>query len=213
MNIKHIATLFFLLLFNSPALLQAQGFAVAKDPAVLQTKMAEASKNIKTIQCDFVQEKNMSMLANKAVAKGKFYFKRDDKVRLDYQQPVKNLIVMNAGKMLIQDDKKTSQMDMHRSKMFQQLNNIIVGSINGSLFSGKEFSVAFFETATQVKVQLKPTSKMMKNFLSEIVLILDKKDFTATRIEMNEPSGDNTILSFSGKNINGPVDDTLFNIK
>lgn len=213
MNIKHIVALFLLFLFCVPALLQAQNFAAAKDPALLQNKMAEASKNIKTIQCDFVQEKNMSMLADKAVSKGKFYFKRDDKVRLDYQQPTKNLIVMNAGKMLMQDDKKTSQMDMHRSKMFQQLNNIIVGSIDGSLFSSKEFSVAFFETATQVKVQLKPTSKMMKNFLSNIVLILDKKDFTATRIEMNEPSGDNTILSFSGKNINGQVDDTLFNIK
>jgi len=120
---------------------------------------------------------------------------------------------MNSGKMLMKDDKKTSQMDMHRSKVFQQLNNIIVGSINGSLFNGKDFSVSFSESNNQVRVELKPLSKMLKNFLSTIVLVLDKKDFTAVRIEMNEVSGDNTILSFSSKQINGAVDDALFAVK
>ena len=120
---------------------------------------------------------------------------------------------MNSGKMLMKDDKKTQQMDMHRSKVFQQLNNIIVGSINGSLFSGKDFTVSLSESNSLVRVELKPVSKILKNFLSTIVLVLDKKDFTATRIEMNETCGDNTILSFSSKEINGLVDDALFAVK
>jgi outer membrane lipoprotein-sorting protein len=157
-----------------------------------------------------VQEKAMSMLAEKAVSKGKFYFKREGKVRLEYLQPQKNLVVMNNGKMLLNDGKKTTQMDMHRSKVFQQLNNIIVGSINGDLYSGKEFSVKFFENGTQIKVELKPLSKTLKGFLSTIVVVLDKKDFTAQRIEMNEASGDSTILTFSSKSVNGVVEENLF---
>lgn len=192
---------------------RAQSFTPAANPAAIQAKMTDATRKINTIQCDFVQEKNMSMLAEKAISKGRFYFKRENKVRLDYQQPAKNLIVMNSGKMLMQDDKKTSQMDMHRSKAFQQLNNIIVGSINGSLFNSKDFTATFFENATQVKVQLKPVSKMMRNFLSNIVLVLDKKDFTAVRIEMNEASGDNTILTFTNKNLNNQLEESLFAIK
>ena len=191
----------------------AQSFTAAKDAVALQKKIVEASNKISTIQCDFTQEKNMSMLSEKAVSKGKFYFKKESKVRLEYLVPVKNLIVMNSGKMLMKDDKKTSQMDMHRSKVFQQLNNIIVGSINGSLFNGKDFTVSLSESNSLVKVELKPISKMLKNFLSTIVLVLDKRDFTATRIEMNEASGDNTILSFTGKEINSNVDDALFAIK
>ncbi len=191
----------------------AQSFTPVKDALVLQNKIIAASAKISTIQCDFAQEKNMSMLSEKAVSKGKFYFKKDSKVRLEYLIPVKNLIVMNYGKMLMKDDKKTQQMDMHRSKVFQQLNNIIVGSINGSLFSGKDFTVSLSESSSQVKVELKPLSKMLKNFLSTIVLVMDKKDFTATKIEMNEASGDNTILSFSSKQINAAVDDALFVVK
>lgn len=210
---KTVILLIALLGSGFSAMAQAGNFVPAKDAAALQQKMTEATKKITTIQCDFTQEKNMSMLADKATARGKFYFKRDDKVRLEYQQPAKNLIVMSAGKMLMKDDKKTQQMDMHRSKAFQQLNNIIVGSINGSLFTSKDFKVSFFESATQVKVQLQPVSKMMRNFISNIVLVLDKKDFTAIRIEMNEASGDNTILTFANKNLNGPLDETLFLIK
>ena len=54
---------------------------------------------------------------------------------------------------------------------------------------------------------------MLKNFLSTIVLVLDKKDYTASRIEMNETSGDNTILTFTNKTLNTPLADTLFAIK
>lgn len=203
----------FVFTFCFAALALAQTFTPVKDAAALQKKIVEASGKITTIQCDFTQEKKMSMLTDKAISKGKFYFKKDSKVRLEYLVPVKNLIVMNSGKMMMKDDKKTQQMDMHRSKVFQQLNNVIVGSVNGSLFNGKDFSVSFSESNNQVRVELKPLSKMLKNFLSTIVLVLDKKDFTAVRIEMNEASGDNTILSFSSKQINGVVDDALFAVK
>ena len=210
---KKCRLLLFFVSLSAIQSLQAQTYTAIKDAAALQKKIIEASNKISTIQCDFTQEKNMSMLSDKVSSKGKFYFKKDSKVRLEYLVPVKNLIVMNSGKMLMKDEKKTQQMDMHRSKVFQQLNNIIVGSINGSLFNDKDFSVSLSESNNQVRVELKPLSKMLRNFLSTIVLVLDKKDFTATKIEMNEASGDNTILSFSAKQVNTTVDDSLFTVK
>ncbi|MCW5906484.1 MAG: outer membrane lipoprotein carrier protein LolA [Chitinophagales bacterium] len=208
--VKSFFLLFFLLLFG---ISHAQTFTAVKDAASVQKQITEASKAISTIQCDFTQEKSMSMLAEKAQSKGKFYFMRENKVRLEYQHPVKNLVVMNNGKMLISDEKKTTQTDTHRSKVFQQLNNIIIGSINGSLFNGSDFAPSFYENGTQLKVELKPVSKMLKNFLSTVVIVLEKKDFTASRIEMHEPSGDNTILHFSAKQINGKVAEELFTVK
>lgn len=210
---KFYKTLLLLVAISAVQFLSAQTFWPVKDAATLQNRISDASAKISTIKCDFVQEKNMSMLAERSVSKGKFYFKKESKVRLEYLQPLKNLIVMNMGKMMMKDDKKTSQMDMHRSKVFQQLNNIIVGSINGSLFNGKDFKVSFLESNAVVRVELKPISKMLKNFLSTIILSLDKKDFTATKIEMNEASGDNTILTFSNKEINVQVEEALFAVK
>jgi outer membrane lipoprotein-sorting protein len=191
----------------------AQTFVAVKDGASIQKQITEAAQKISTIQCDFTQEKTMSMLTEKIQSKGRFYFMRENKVRLEYLHPVKSLVVMNNGKMLISDEKKTTYTDTHRSKVFQQLNNIIIGSINGSLFSGTDFVPSFYENNTQVKVELEPVSKTLKNFLSTVVIVLEKKDFTASRIEMHEPSGDNTILRFSVKQINGQVAEELFAVK
>ncbi len=191
----------------------AQTFTPVKDvPGVVQ-KITEASKKINTIQCDIEQQKQVAMLTDKAISKGKFYFKRTNMVRIDYTKPTKNLVVMNAGKMMVQDDKKTSKMDMHRSKMFQQLSNIIIGSIDGSLFTGKDFKVSYAESKTQVMVTLKPVSKTLANYLSTIELVLDKKDYTAVSLQMNEPSGDNTLLLFTNKQLNVTVADELFVVK
>lgn len=207
-------TLAYIIVFTFWATIaSSQSFIAVKDEASLRSKITQASLKINTIQCDFVQEKNLSILSEKAVSKGKFYFKKDNSVRLEYLQPAKNLIVMNNGKMLMKDDKKTTQMDMHRSRAFQQLNNIIVGSINGSLFNGKDFAARFFEADKQIKIELTPLSKTLKGFLSTIVIVLEKKDFTASRIEMNEASGDNTILSFNAKEINGTLNDSLFSVR
>ncbi|HRG89776.1 MAG TPA: outer membrane lipoprotein carrier protein LolA [Chitinophagales bacterium] len=210
MKLRHLLSPLFILIACAAF---AQTFTPVKDvPAVVQ-KIIEASKKINTIQCDIEQQKQVAMLTDKAISKGKFYFKRTNMVRIDYTKPTKNLVVMNAGKMMVQDDKKTSKMDMHRSKMFQQLSNIIIGSIDGSLFTGKDFKVSYAESKTQVQVTLKPVSKTLANYLSTIELVLDKKDYTAVSLQMNEPSGDNTLLLFTNKQLNVAVADELFVVK
>jgi outer membrane lipoprotein-sorting protein len=46
-----------------------------------------------------------------------------------------------------------------------------------------------------------------------INVIVDKKDFSVTSIDMQELSGDNTIMRFTNKELNAPIPDNLFDIK
>ncbi len=202
----------FALLFFCHAL-RAQSFVEVKDAAAVKKRIADASGKFSTIQSDFLQEKNMSMFSEPTISKGTFSYKKENKVRLEYKQPGMSILVLNDGKMMMNDGKKTTQLDIHRSRFFQQFNSIITGSVNGSLFSSKEFSVKFLENNSQIKVELTPTAKSMRNFLSRIVMILDKKDLTAARLEMHEPSGDNTVLTFLHKQINSPLNDSLFTLR
>lgn len=188
----------------------AQSFVPVKDEAALRNKLTESTNKLTTIQTDFVQQKNMSMISEPVTSKGIFSYKKENKVRLEYNSPSKNVMVLNNGKMMMSDGKKVTQMDMNRSKFFQQFNSIVTGSVNGSLFESKDFTVKYFESPAQIKIEMTPIAKNMKNFLSSIVMVMDKKDYTATRLEMNEPSGDNTILTFGAKKLNIPLDDTLF---
>jgi hypothetical protein len=45
-------------------------------PLFSGNKFATASQKINSVQSDFVQEKNLSMLSEKIVSKGKFWFKK-----------------------------------------------------------------------------------------------------------------------------------------
>ena len=193
--------------------LSGQAFTPVKDPSAVQKKLEAVSLSTTAIKSDFVQEKNLSMISEKVISKGFFYFKKDNQVRLEYTKPFKYLMVINNGKMLVKDDEKTTQMDMHKNKVFQEVNSIIINCVKGNVFTGTDFKVTILENPTQVKLEMRPVAKGLKEFFQNIVIYMDKKDYSAVRIEMNELSGDNTIISFTNKEINGKIDDALFAIK
>ena len=119
-------------------------------------------------------------------------------------------MVMNNGKIKVQDESKTTQMDMHKNKIFQQVNNIIVGCVQGSALNNPDFQVAIFESNNQLKLDMKPIGKGLKDFFSNIVIFIDKKDYTVNKMQMNEQGGDNTTITFSNKEINGKIADDIF---
>jgi outer membrane lipoprotein-sorting protein len=59
-------------------------------------------------------------------------------------------------------------------------------------------------------VKLKPLASNLKDYLSEIRIFFDKNDFTVTRLEMHEPSGDYTNIDFSVEKINTNLPDEKF---
>jgi outer membrane lipoprotein-sorting protein len=188
----------------------AQTFTPVKDDALIRKRFSEVSQKTTSIKSDFVQEKNLSMLSEKVVSKGVFYFKQKNMVRLEYTQPFKYLLIMNNGKATIKDEAKTTQMDMHRTKVFQEVNNIIIDCVHGSALSNPNFQVKISESTTQLKLDMKPTAKGMKEFFDNIVIFIDKRDYTVLKMQMNELSGDNTIITFTNKEINGTIADAMF---
>jgi outer membrane lipoprotein-sorting protein len=148
----------------------------------------------------------------KVTSKGVFYFKQNNMVRLEYLQPFKYLLVMNNGKATIKDDAKTTQMDMHKTKIFQQVNNIIVDCVHGSALSNPNFQVKISENTKQLKLDMTPIGKGLKEFFANIVIFIDKTDYSMIKMQMNELSGDNTIITFTNKQINGNIPDALFTV-
>ena len=187
----------------------AQGFTRVSDTAGVIKKIAETANSLQTIKSDFVQVKNLSVLSEKVVSKGTFYFKQS-KVRLEYNQPFKYLMVINGSKIHIQDDARSTQVDMHKNKLFQEINNIIVGCVSGNIAADKDFSIHFYSSADQLKLEMTPVKKGLSEYFKTIEIYISRKDYSVNRIEMNETSGDNTSISFTNKVINGAIADNLF---
>ena len=207
--------LFFILaIVFSQYSLQAQytGYNQLADISKFKTEFAAASQKTQTIKSNFIQEKNLSMLAEKIVSKGKFWFKKNSLVRMEYTQPFQYLMIINKDRVFVTDGQKENKVNARSNKLFQQINKIMIDCMQGTTLSNPDFKTRVFESKTSYLVELVPVVKGLKDLFKNINVVVDKKDFSANSIEMQEVSGDNTIIRFLNKELNTTLQDALFTI-
>ena len=192
---------------------QYAGYGPVADLAKFKAAFAVAAQKTSSIKSDFTQDKNLSMLSEKITSKGNFWFKKDSRVRMEYTQPFKYLMILNKDKVYIKDGQKESKVSTKSNKMFQQINKIMIDCMQGTTLDNTDFKTRVFENKTNALVELTPVTKGMKEMFKSINVIVDKKDFSVTSIQMLELSGDNTIMRFTNKELNASIPDTLFDIK
>ncbi len=192
---------------------QYAGYTPVADLVKFKSAFAVAAQKTSSIKSDFTQDKNLSMLSEKITSKGNFWFKKDSRVRMEYTQPFKYLMILNKDKVYVKDGAKESKVSTKSNKMFQQINKIMIDCMQGSMLDNTDFKTRIFENKTAALVELTPVSKGMKGMFKSINVVVDKKDFSVTSIQMLELSGDNTIMRFTNKELNAVISDTLFDIK
>lgn len=192
---------------------QYAGYKAVQDVANFKKQFADASKKMKSLRSEFVQEKNLSMLSEKIVSKGKFWFKRDNLVRMEYDKPYKYLVVINKTNVYLKDEQKENKISSRSSKTFQQINRIIVDCVQGTALDNPDFNTRIFESKDGWLVELSPKEKGLKDMFKNINLFVDKKDYGVVKMDMIEQTGDNTLISFPNKELNVEIPDALFAIK
>ncbi|MHA4843401.1 LolA family protein [Flavitalea antarctica] len=192
---------------------QPAGYKIITDNTSFKQQFSAAAKKLNSIQSDFIQEKNLAMLSEKISSSGKFWFKKENLVRMEYTSPFRYLMIINKNNVFIKDDQKENKISARSNKMFQQINRIIVDCVQGTALDNKDFTVKTLEGKDGFLIYLSPVAKAMKDLFTNINVVVDKKDYTILRMEMVEAGGDNTIIRFTNKQINIPVADALFAIK
>lgn len=192
---------------------QYPGYSAVADLAKFKTEFSASTQKISAIKSDFVQDKNLSMLSEKITSKGKFWFKKESRVRMEYNQPYQYLMILNKDKVYVKDGQKENKVSAKSNKLFQQINRIMIDCMQGTMLGNADFKTRVFENKTAALVELVPVSKGLKELFRSINVIVDKKDFSVTSIEMQELSGDNTIMRFTNKELNAAIPDNLFDIK
>lgn len=187
-------------------------FTTMKNPDEFKLKLKEATNTTNTIESDFTQNKNLSILAKPIISKGKFCYKKEKQVRWEYTEPYLYLIIIKDTKLFIKDKNNQKQYDTQSNKMFQELNNFLIGCINGEILNNtKDFDLDFKENELLYYVVLIPKAQKMKQMLNEIHICFDKKDFSVTKLKMVEQGGDYTIIEFLNKKLNVNIPDEKFN--
>jgi outer membrane lipoprotein-sorting protein len=192
---------------------QYAGYTPIADFAKFKLAFAAATQKTASIKSDFTQEKNLSMLSEKIVSKGKFWYKKESQVRMEYTQPFLYLMILNKDKVFVKDGQKENKVSTKSNKTFKQINQIMIDCMQGTALNNPNFQTRVFENKSTSLVELTPVTKGLKELFKLINVVVDKKDFSVTSIQMQEQSGDNTILKFTNKELNATIADALFFIK
>ncbi|MEZ5198898.1 MAG: outer membrane lipoprotein carrier protein LolA [Bacteroidales bacterium] len=192
---------------------QPAGYTKVSDTAYILQKVNEVASQTKSINTEFVQEKNLSFLFEKIISKGFLLYEQPDKLRLEYVSPFNYLLIMNGGKLLIKNDDKETKIDLESSSMFNEINDLIINSIQGEILNIPDMKTSFYENSESFFVQLWPKQEELKKYIKTIELNIGKEDYTVTDFKVIELSDDYTLIKFVNKKINEEIPDGRFDIR
>lgn len=189
---------------------QKAGFSPLSNTSSLEQAMAKNAQQTQSISSDFVQVKHMKMLNDKVKSKGKFHYKKNDKVRIEYQSPFQYLLVMNGSMIFVKENGKVSKINTRNSMTMQAVNKIMMDCMRGTVFTNKDFSVKAFSSNDQYLLAMTPQNSTVKGLFKQIEVYINKTDHQVVKLVMNENGGDYTEMSFANRVLNASIADALF---
>lgn len=181
---------------------------------VFDRRLNETAANTHSIDCDFIQEKYLDVFAEKILSKGKFYFRKENKIALCYTQPLDYLIVIDGQKLKTVSEGKTNVVDLSSNKMMDGMNRLLAACMTGNLGLLQEgYRMEFLEDPAYYLVRIRPQQEALKSYIREMALWFDKKDMAVVRLRLSENESDYTEYQFLNRQFNTLHDDEKFTIR
>ncbi|WP_229723814.1 LolA family protein [Chryseobacterium sp.] len=200
----------FLLLFAG-LFTSAQTKMNAAEIKQFTARISAESKKIKTLQANFVQTKKMDFLNKDLVTSGEMALQAPGMLSWKYTKPYQYSVVFKNGKMHINDQGKKSTINA-KSKNFEKLNKLIIGSANGNLLNDPDFSVSYFKSGSNNMARFIPKSAQLLKYIKQVDLHFAPNQTVVTQVNMLEASGDTTNIVFKNTKVNAPVPAAAFSL-
>lgn len=166
----------------------------------------KATSAVKSIQCDFMQVRQSSMLKEKQVSKGKMSFSGKN-LKWEYTTPNKFALTVKEEngqqQVYIQQEGKTKKADGQSGQLFKGISQIVMGSVTGAALSDNgDFTVEMYTQGDIWVAKLTPKQAKMKKMFTSIHLYFNEKHNAVTKVEMKEANGDLTVITFANVKLN-----------
>ena len=199
--------------FVSFTVFSQNDFTLVENPKELSGKIEQASEKVSSIKSGFVQQKHLSILEETLVSKGRFLFKKENKVKWQYYEPFSYTIIVANGKFIIDNEGHTNVFDVNSNEMFRQINKMIVTAISGDFVGSNDFDLTLKKNKNFYLAMLKPVEDYVSQMLESINIYFDKEDLAVVKIKFVEPGGDYTLIVFENRQENIEIPDDAFVLK
>ncbi len=201
----------FLFIIITAANFAAQSRLSTAEAKAFTARINAGSKNLRTLQADFVQTKKMDFLKNDIVSSGKMALQSPNLLSWKYSKPYKYSVIFKNNRIYIDNQGKKSAVDA-KSKYFEKINRLISGSATGNLFNDPEFKVSYYKTGAFTIARFVPKSSQLLKYVRQIDLYFTKDDTTVSRVSMQEASGDTSDIVFKNTKVNAKLPAASFSL-
>lgn len=185
-------------------------FTPMKDIPGFKAKLNQKNQSVASLKCDFIQEKNLSFMAQKVISKGTMKYKKTDMMKLEYTTPFQYIMSLSKGKVYIKDNGKVNKFDTKSNKLFKYVNDLMIHAVQGNVLDTEDFNIVFKENSKSFLMEMEPRDASMKEYINKVNVFVNKTDFDVTKVEMKEKSGDYTLITFINRVYNIKLTDEEF---
>lgn len=167
-------------------------------------ELENKTSTIQTITCKFTQTQSLSVLSNKVVKSGMFYYKRPEQILLMFDNG--DYIKMTSENFQMKNGNKVNEMKVDSNPMLRELKKILSACMTGDVINTtKDFQHELKQGEANYTVVLNPKKKRAASKIKEIMLVFDKKDMCLSKMKMTQPNGDYTLYEFFEKKLNSQI--------
>ncbi|MBK1440828.1 outer membrane lipoprotein carrier protein LolA [Parapedobacter sp. ISTM3] len=196
------------------------GFAQRKaltpaETAAFKEKVIANTRNLKSLESNFTQSKQLSYMEHAVKASGKLYFRAPQDIRWEYRQPTSYVIVFDHQTMFIDEGgSKPKQIDLAANRRLKGLSGLLVGTVQGgNVVDESRFVVDYYRAGSGYAAILRPKDKALQRYIKEVELTFDGSTFLINRIKIIDPTQDFTLIDFENQRKNVAMPEELFAIK
>lgn len=199
----------FIFLFSVVAFSQNAPLTDAEQARFMKEVAVKAS-NLESLSSDFTQIKYIQLMEDKAVSKGKLFYKAPNILQWEYATPYDYKILFRENQLHINDNGDKSVTNLKANKLMEKLIGLISGSVNGKLVADYEnFDVSFTRNGKTISALIIPKDPAIKQMFHEIIMVFNHENMLNS-VRLMEEGGDYTHIDFKNIKINSPLEDSVF---
>ena len=167
-------------------------------------EMRSAAEKISSIKGDFIQEKQMPILARPLIARGYFAYQKPSSLRWEYQNPLQSVLLLHDGNVhrYLKSDDDWVEDKAANLKSMEFILQEISKWLNGRFEDNPMFNVS---TETDNKVIMTPKDQSMDQFIRRIELVMADQPGVIKTVTIFESNDSFTRFTFIDPLVNAPI--------
>lgn len=147
----------------------------------IETILKGHFKQLTIIECQYYQEKELSMITRSLISSGIFKYEKDGDIIWSQKEPFDEVYLIS--------EKSNNKIDKY-------INRFIISIITGDILSDQTLATNYSESNKKYTISLIPKKGAMREKIKEIILIFNKEKISLNKLEVHSQNGDLTKINF-----------------